>query len=360
MIGVPDPALITLLSTAATRRRDLDLSSFDRLQIDWVIANGLGPLLCYATAKTRARARLPLWHPVLSADLTARVETGDQLEALEEVLDRCERAWPLTLLKGTSICSEYYPEPHLRPMRDLDILVSEAHVSAVENALVDLGYQRRHPGGEATPSNHHHGVPLWHPRTRNWVEVHWGLVPPNSPLAAEPAFRRETVVSETRPFEFRNRPASRLSTELQIVHLACHWAERVPIPGGMIALVDLSLILAREAVDWSRIFRWIEGPGTAVRLYLALSYLHRLELARVPTEVLSRMERKQRTVSRSSRAVLNRLIDRYVVAGAGFRVPVTEAVFRTLWEELLEPRPAWRNILGLGRFALPNRMRRTP
>src|SRR5215510_12185937 len=110
-------SLKRLLQAAAEDRTDLILRDFLPAQIRWAVDSGLGPLLRRATAGDPQARKSPLWPLIESADLTARVMASDRLDAVHEIIRACDgRMEPLTLLKGISMCEQFYPEPHLRPM----------------------------------------------------------------------------------------------------------------------------------------------------------------------------------------------------------------------------------------------------
>lgn len=53
-------------------------------------------------------------------------------EAVGEIIDACGRSVrSLTLLKGISISEECYPDPHLRLMRDVDLLIEKEPLSTL-------------------------------------------------------------------------------------------------------------------------------------------------------------------------------------------------------------------------------------
>src|SRR5919109_2160968 len=112
------PSLLALLQAAAQGRRDLPLTAFTDAQISWAVDTGLGPLLMYTTAAASQGTNSPHRPLLQGAELTARLLTAETLDAMEEMLDVCAgHVPPLTLLKGISIGTQYYPAPHLRPMR---------------------------------------------------------------------------------------------------------------------------------------------------------------------------------------------------------------------------------------------------
>src|SRR5262249_20858177 len=100
------------------------LSPLKDRQVKWIIETGLGPLVWFAMRKDPKIIHQQTYQDLKAASLTTRLINQIQLETLGEILGRCVgRLSPITLLKGSSMGSELYPEPHLRIMRDLDLLV---------------------------------------------------------------------------------------------------------------------------------------------------------------------------------------------------------------------------------------------
>src|SRR5262245_46293369 len=191
------PPLNELLAAARHDRRDLVLSAFRPEHVRWAVTAGLGPWRHRCTSRDPDAATSPLWSLVLSADLTARILMAEQLDALEEIVETCARdIQPLTLLKGISLCQQVYPEPHLRMMGDLDILVEDDALSAVQSRLVALGYRPESSNSPEFYAGHHHAMPLYHPRRRVWVEIHRGLFPPSSPVGGDRVFSAATLQAE--------------------------------------------------------------------------------------------------------------------------------------------------------------------
>src|SRR3954466_5917049 len=109
------PNLLALLRTIGKGNEFPPLSSFTDKQVRWVIKTGLAPLVCFASRNDPNRTRSSCWPDLKAADLTSRLVKEIELETLGEILRKCEGIMgPLTLLKGCSIASELYPEPHFR------------------------------------------------------------------------------------------------------------------------------------------------------------------------------------------------------------------------------------------------------
>lgn len=336
-----------LLRAATENRTDLILGDFRPAQIRWAVDSGLGPLLRRATAGDMEARKSPLWPLVEGADLTARVMTGERLDAADEMIRVCEgQTPPLTLLKGISICEQFYPEPHLRCMGDVDVLSERASASIVEARLLELGYR---PTSKYPPEfyeAHHHLTPLFHARTRVWVEIHRGLFPAHSRVGSERAFSLANVAAELRPSTFRNRPVNRLSDELQVVYIASHWAFGLRRVGGIVGMLDLVYLLGRgRALRWQRIFEWLDGSLASTYVYVLLSYLSDHRLIALAPDVLRELFARQRSFGRANLKVLHALLDRYVTEGREFGALVSARNFGILWKDLQRPNSPSGNVL---------------
>ncbi len=350
---------MTLLLKAASRDgTDLALEDFQAHQIRWAVETGLGPLLQRAIADDPKARTSALWPFVQGADLTARVISGQQLDAMDEIIRVCQgHAPPLTLLKGISVCSQHYPEPHLRVMRDVDVLVDQEAIPTVESRLLRLGYLPRSENPPAFYETHHHTTPFFHPRTRVWVEVHRGLFPSASELGADRVFGLENIRAELRPSEFHGRRVNRLSDELQLVYLASHWAFGLKRVGGVVGVLDAVYLLTNaRALRWERVLGWLDGAVASAYVYLLLTYLGRHRLVDVSPGVLSALRARQQSFGRANLKALQAIIDRYVTGGREFGALMSARNFEIIRKTLLSPGRPTRNALRLLWNLLPSRV----
>jgi Uncharacterised nucleotidyltransferase len=183
-----------LLQAAARGCTDLSLTTLEAAVVHRTIEAGFGPLLWYTTHAAPGSAASPHWPLVQGTALAARLLMAEQWAAMSEILGACRgRVPPVTLLKGISISEQYYPLPHLRLMRDLDVLVDEAALPTVESILSTLGYRQQSHLPPTFYATHHHSMPFVHPARGLWVEVHRGLFPPASRLGTDRLFSREVL-----------------------------------------------------------------------------------------------------------------------------------------------------------------------
>ena len=343
-----ETSLMGLLQAAAHGRAALPLASLEAAQIRWALETGLGPLLWHTTYAAPETAASPLWPLVRGTDRAAHLLTAEQFDAMGEILRACcGRMPPLTLLKGISISEQYYPVPHLRPMRDLDVLVDAATLPAMEAVLSALGYQQYSHLSSTFYATHHHSMPFVDPTRRLWVEVHRGLFPPSSRLGADRLFGREALEQHRQPSIFQGYEVFRLSPEWQLLYIASHWAFAFHPIGGLIALVDVIYLLQRTvgALDWEHLLAALEGSGATPPLYLLLTYLDTYHLVELAPDVLQCIGARQRVLSPATLALMHRLIDRYFVAGQRPGLVLSTHRLDILWQTLLGPRSAGGNLL---------------
>jgi Uncharacterised nucleotidyltransferase len=347
--GEGRPLLLALLEAAAGRAFAPSLP-IPLVEVDWAIQAGLGPLLHGENERQPELLPAPLAARVRAADRLARLQSAERLEATGEILDRCgQSAGPITLLKGISIATEHHRRPHDRAMGDIDLLVERECASALERALLELGYRRLGGPRGLDYSRHHHGPPLVHARTGVCVEVHTALFPAHSAWSERPPFSPSSIRSELRPGSFAGRAVFRLSPELQLVYIATHAALDFHPAVGARALLD-SLLLLRNTgagLGWDRVCGWLDDRRIAAHLQLVIGYLDRRGL--VPAETgIARVRDRLTALAPVELCVLDRIVDRHLVRGLPlvdrFGVNNRAIVWSTL---IASPRSPW-NFARLG------------
>lgn len=341
--------ILSLFRALAQDRRDLELAAFDDQTLSWALDVGIGPLLLRTAGITRQNAA-PSTHrmALLSADLTARVLCGMLLDATAEILDSAsENAHAITLLKGISICEDLYPEPHLRTMGDIDLLVEPGMQRSIECLLYKLGYRQRSENPPEFYVNHHHSMPFYHLERPIYIEVHTSLFPVQMTVARDKVFLPEYVGRQRVFFLFRGHPARRLRPELQLVYICSHMAERLTWSREPLAFIDLILLLRKYGteLDWENILSSLEGTVAASHTYVMLSYLSNHGLARIPLDVLEVLKTTQKCVNRIALSQLHRIIDRYLLRRPLFTSVATTQTVGITWDTLLSPRHPLLNLL---------------
>lgn len=347
------PNLLALVR-AASKDQEFPVALLQDRQLKWIIQAGLGPLLWFSSRRDLRTGESPSCRDVKAADLTARLINQIQLETLGEILARCERLFPpITLLKGSSTGSELYPEPHLRIMRDLDLLVDPKDQPKLESILLKMGFRQQSTNSHEFYAAHHHSMPFYHRERDVWVEVHRGLFPSNNKLAQLPVFSPGNIRAELRPSWLRGIPVMRLSTELQVVYTASHWALELKRAGGLFGLLDIIYLLNRAPrnIRWDAIGKWVQDSVAGTHLYLVLSYLNKNNLIELDRTILVDLFARQQSFGRLNLKIAHSLITRYVAVG---KIPIAAGKVAVLWETLLQDQGAARNLLSASKKLIPS------
>jgi Uncharacterised nucleotidyltransferase len=348
------PDLLALLRAISKDHQLPWLSSFNDRQVKWIIETGLGPMFWFANQNYPKTDDSSPWRDIKAADLTTRLINEIQLETLSEILARCkDRLPPITLLKGSSTGSELYPQPHLRVMRDLDLLVSAAEQPKLESTLLEMGFRQQSTNRHDFYATHHHSMPFYHRGRDVWVEVHRGLFPPGSGVAKLPAFNSRSIAAESRPSWLNGISVVRLSTELQMVYTASHWALELKREGGLFALLDIIYLLkeARQNIRWDKISNWVKNSVAGAHLYLVLSYLNKNNIIELDSKILADLFVRQRSFGMVNLRIAHSLITRYLVAG---KTPISAWKLSVLWDSLLLDQGPARNLVSASKNLLPS------
>ena len=276
---------------------------------------GLGPLLYHVLNDTHWPASIAATDALRHVDLVAQLSHQNRSEVTCHLLDVCaHEAIPVTLLKGMFVSSHCYPAEHLRPMNDVDILVDGGHRSRLEGVLKSTDFRSAidyvHRDADA------HGPPLLHVRRNVWIEVHTALFPTDSLLRANHLFNAASINAHTREWAFRGRQALRLTDEFHLAYLASYWVRDIMKnrmhSSFVIPLLDAIYLLKRaeNQFEWDSFLSALDNEFAAASVCLLLWFMNRHELARIPSGVLTELQRRQRIVGRTENALFSRMIER--------------------------------------------------
>jgi hypothetical protein len=187
------------------------------------------------------------------------------------------------LMKGPVLAERVYPEPSLRPSRDLDVFVPADSFAAAIDALEANGAQLLDANWDlairARRGQVH--VRLAHGTT---MDLHWHLI--NSGRVRDMLnISMSSVLRNLRIVQIRDLPVSTLSVTDTVVHLGLHAAL-----GGawrLRWLNDLKLLIAHEVVDWASVQARADQWRARRLLGVTLMRSARLLNADVPDDVIT-------------------------------------------------------------------------
>jgi hypothetical protein len=260
------------------------------------LTSGTGPLLglwaeigrIAVSAETGAVLSRHLAHGRARAQ---RLEGGlrDALDALAR--DRVA----VTVLKGMHTARRYYPEPGVRPMNDIDLLVRPRGRRDAERALERAGWRRGErqrrpykcdwmaPGVDRRVRSLTY-VHTWEPWT---VELHESL---DRTMAPGRQARLPLRSSDDEAWTIAGHAVRVLKAPLLVAHLAVHAAEESH-RARLLRIVELVLVCreerSRHRLVWTELGGLLSATGTGGFAYPAFAFAERLVPGTIDAAVLA-------------------------------------------------------------------------
>jgi len=301
--GKPADTLRLLLLDLISDGRDvppegvaaLDTTAW-RAMLDMVRQHRLGGLLHWQFERRHAALPIPdavraevhdAWRTSTRRMLGMRYE----LSTLSKLLDAASIR--SVALKGPFLAYHAYPQPALRPMRDLDILVPEDRLTDAWHALVAAGARPALVGDgdlhvrHALEVDKHHLPALLTPSGFSKLELHRGIQSAASAMDCD----RNTLLLDGVWTHAREHSIGTTSIAFpaptdMLLHLIMHAAYDHLLNNGPLVLADIAFLLRGHAVDWDRFWRTTEElrsmRGAVLLLDLAADYWRDLPIAWTP------------------------------------------------------------------------------
>jgi hypothetical protein len=225
--------------------------------------HGMGPL--FYTHAREAGIEMPDETALQLKGLTLRhrLAAAARTQGLTEILAAADGAGlDVILLKGAAMAHLIYPEPGLRPSRDIDLLASPGQADRLQRLVLDLGFHQ----DEEVPWDHHH-LPTLVKKINSFsvsVEVHHE--------AFHFSWRGKEHggsdwLARLRPVTIQGQPALTFSLGDMLWHSYRHMMSG---PIRLMAVADMLGLVEKfpTEIDWSRLER--DYPG----LLNVLALLH--------------------------------------------------------------------------------------
>jgi Uncharacterised nucleotidyltransferase len=180
--------------------------------------------------------------------------TLDQFHRLAALFERARI--PYVALKGLAVLMQLYGIRGTRPLSDVDLLVHETDLVAIDTILTEAGYTRQIDGNPcyASPGN---GLAI------DIVTTLWYL--DEQALAG--------LWANVRPHILPPRTVSLLAADDLLIHLIAY----AVIHRGALTPAweqDLRLLLLHDTIDWTSVTRKARQYSLSVPLLYGLTYLH--------------------------------------------------------------------------------------
>lgn len=253
--------------------------------------NAVAPLLYAALKKLQCLdlAPNPVAERLRIEYLRADTANWIALRELRELVSAFARAQiPALVLKGGALATTLYPDPALRPMSDLDLLVPRVHFAAADTLLRSLSFEpplELHADFAPRLTNYR----AYARRGKNpaHVELHWHLF-------KSPYYWHRVPMAwfweRAAEVEIQNQSVRVFTGEAQLVHLAAHFAlhhraER------LLWSYDLARLIARErdALNWDMLLDAVERFGLVPAVRAALMQVEESWGVRPPDAAAARL-----------------------------------------------------------------------
>jgi hypothetical protein len=186
---------------------------------------------------------------------------------VSELLDDAGIAY--AALKGAALAWEVYPNPGLRTMRDLDILVAREDARRAYDILHASDFRtpdifKNTP--EYALAHDKHFPPLFSPVFEINVELHFRLTNHIIPGTESADYHHpERLLAHRLTEQVRDRSISVLCPSDTLLHVIVHAAYDHGFANGPLVLTDIAHLIAQRPIDWTRFWalaaqgRWSRG-----------------------------------------------------------------------------------------------------
>ncbi len=245
--------------------------------------HGVAPLLDRALQSAAAPAAFPQRVRTRLAEerrATALVNLRNLGEFRRIAQALRERDIPVIALKGLHLAELVYRDISLRPMIDVDLLVSRSqreqaiavlrrHGYGCEEETLEYAFQERRPDAAEAMLDGKYHVGLIHRQAGTVVEIHWTLDDPLHPYGPPLADIWRSAVSA----RLGDAETLIMSPEFLLLHVCAHLAYNHIFAFSLRALCDIAeIVRAHPELDWTVVVNqgrrhgWRIGVAAALRL----------------------------------------------------------------------------------------------
>jgi hypothetical protein len=260
--------------------RALSEADWDQI-LFWAAEHRFGPCLFHALGQAGLRVYLPRKASDV-LERSYRAATFRSLAVQSEILRVHELLDVAGIdhlyLKGAYLAQFAYPELGLRPMRDIDLLVSRDRALEAFQVLVNAGFLTD-PGDNAHPeaflAKSKHLPRLTAPRSNVAVEVHTRLTETDRLTRAKASMEFDDLLARSIMRNVGGRGIRFTGPADLLVHLCLHAVYEHQFDNGPLTLCDIRWLVATSQIDWPLVWRLASEQGATRGLVLALKLTQR-------------------------------------------------------------------------------------
>jgi hypothetical protein len=253
---------------------------------------------------------------------------------------------PSVMLKGISISSQFYKQPHQREMGDMDLLVKTQDLHKARHLAKAAGFvESANVGNCKIPSSHHHLPQLRAPISNFAFEIHSGLFPPTTVADRLSCFSVDQAWKQVIYGTEYDCMVGRFTPQFQFTYTVAHWAADSKWAINIHSIIDSICLLTNPGhkVDWNYVRQAMDqSPWLARVISVLLIYLEDARLAEMPLELRSVVNQARLSLGEFNVRLLHWLIDEFVMRGRSHAAIFLNQRWSaaTFWTLMLEPETA--------------------
>lgn len=213
------------------------------------------PAFCAASDRLAQLARRQALHSL------------EQARAIAQVVCDLERAgFAAIALKGAALSYSAYPGPHMRPLRDLDLLLPAAQALEAERLLLSMPAYRRASWAGNYGLEYSHQLPeIEHIGSGLAIEIHHRI---NARGWLHDVDLVNLLNHDTQSIELLGQKIRVPNAGANLLHLVEHASLHHSFANGPLTLADIHFLDQHAALDWDWIWREAQrlGLGRALAL----------------------------------------------------------------------------------------------
>jgi hypothetical protein len=271
----------------------------------------LSSMLLWATKQSHPQlVTSPLWDSVLADARKSGLNYVSLKNAQQQVNAAFARAnIPAVWLKGIALVATVYPQPTLRPMSDLDVLVPYVQRQEALNVAESLGYQFENeanylfgPRHRLTWALSHHFQLQGGVANRVMLEIHYKLLSRDRVLL--PPEKMAWFWDQTQVYHAAGDPFTLFKPEAHLLYLCAHlFLQHGETQVFLRQSLDLHQMITRAALDWSLVVHQAAQLGWAYVVERGLVQAVELFDTPVPDNVLDQLRAARASQDSTSYAV---------------------------------------------------------
>lgn len=204
-------------------------------------------------------------------------------------------------LKGVALAFRHYPEPQLRPMRDIDLLLRPDQVQAAQRLLLRApGYRQPEWAGRYGIEYGHQLPEIEDRENHTLIELHHRINARG--WKQEPQFV-EALWNDTEALDLLGERVAVPSVRANLLHLVEHATLHHGFSNGPLVLADLHYLCHQRDLEWERIWREAQQLGLARGFALVLALAHEFGACWPPRELVVEAEDGRRFAAQAIEAL---------------------------------------------------------